>query len=442
MTYKMIAAPIPPTILQRPSSGGTRNDGAGSNLTAAPDQLSFDSLMAAAASAQRVPVSFMSQSLARTDTPLSQPHADRRSARIATLRQSDADSRAGGGSRISGADRSAIEPAASRISDSTGENADQQRGGNNLADGTRGAPELAARVERLVGSAVRTNVQDHGSSRLSDSASSPPVQTADPRSGSGERPPSDQAGSRPSEPATPPISPAESARTVLSDRSNSSKVAADRVGRVSTVRGSGGSEVRNGPQDASDGVARLRGKDGRPTPQQGVNETRKQNQPRSARMAAYERVSEAIRTMKNGKDWVTRIRLDPPSLGHLRIEVRMTGDTVRVRLSAETADAQRTLTSQLSELRASLEEHGLRLDRIDITTPYRGDATPDQPSPNESSHTPEPHRDVGDGGRRRQNLEANEREGEAMRSSRDEPVLMGDGDEETLVGVGWLDVHA
>lgn len=398
--------------------------------------------MAAAASAQGATVAFMSQALARTDTPFSQAHAGARNARLATLRQSDAESRAGGGSRISGADRSAIEPDAPLVSEKTSESAGRQRGGSDAVEGNRGTPDVATRPGRLVGSAVRTITQNEGSSRSSDSASPTPIRTPDPQSGSGERAPFDQAASRRSDPVAPPISPARSAESALSGRAGSGDVAVDRIGKVSSARGASGSEVRQGSQGASEGVTQLRGKTGRAAPEHGVNETRKQNQPSPERLAAYERVSEAIRTMKNGKDWVARIRLDPPSLGHLRIEVRMSGDTVSVRLSAETPDAQRTLTSQVSELRAALEQQGLRLERIDITTPYRGDVTPEQPSRDDSSQTSEPHRDVGDGGPRREDRQADGREGEALRSNLDEPVLIGDDDGDTLVGVGWLDVHA
>ena len=442
MIHKMIAAPIASATPQPPSSAGTPNDGGGLSSTAARDQHSFDALMAAAAApAQGVPVAFMSQALARTDTPFGQAHAGARSARLATLRQSDADSRAGGGSRISGADRSAIQPEATRVSESAGE-----RGGNNTADPSRGAPDNATRAERLVGSAVRTNMWDEGSSKLSARDAAPPSvgvhassrtdRATDPQFGSGERSPFDQTAARRSASAAPLMSPERLAESPSSSR------AADQVGKVSAVRGSGGSEARSGSQGASDGVAQLREKGGRLAPEHGVNETRKQNQPRPGRLAAYERVSEAIRTMKNGKDWVTRIRLDPPSLGHLRIEIRMSGDTVRVRLSAETADAQRTLTSQLSELRASLEEHGLRLERIDITTPSRGDVTSDQASRDDSERTPAPHRDVGDGGPRREDRETNRREDETLGSNRDESVLMHGGDGDMFVGDGWLDVHA
>lgn len=146
--------------------------------------------------------------------------------------------------------------------------------------------------------------------------------------------------------------------------------------------------------------------------------------------------------MKNGNDWVARVRLDPPSLGHVRVSIRASGDVVHVRLSAETADAQRTLASQVSELRAALEEQGLRLERIEITGPPRDDSTPDHPTRYDTPHTPQPHGGTGDGGTRHENRQADDHENQRLATNRDEPELIYDGNESALTADGWLDVRA
>lgn len=60
------------------------------------------------------------------------------------------------------------------------------------------------------------------------------------------------------------------------------------------------------------------------------------------------------------------LRLDPPELGQLRVDVRMHGEELALRLQADTLAGRDALQSRLSELRSSLEQHGFKLNQVQI----------------------------------------------------------------------------
>lgn len=90
----------------------------------------------------------------------------------------------------------------------------------------------------------------------------------------------------------------------------------------------------------------------------------------SSQEAMFERIARAVDARIGKGESVARILLDPPSLGHVRVEVRMRKDQVQLRLVTETAEARRVLTSRIGELRAALEREGLHVQRMEfVATP-------------------------------------------------------------------------
>jgi len=86
------------------------------------------------------------------------------------------------------------------------------------------------------------------------------------------------------------------------------------------------------------------------------------------------RIARIIHAKANGKETVARIQLDPPSLGHVRVHLRLTNDELRLRLAAESDTGREVLRGQIHELRAALEQHGLRVRQIELPVPMQGDA--------------------------------------------------------------------
>jgi flagellar hook-length control protein FliK len=61
-----------------------------------------------------------------------------------------------------------------------------------------------------------------------------------------------------------------------------------------------------------------------------------------------------------------RLRLHPPELGSLRLELSIRRGTVTARIETETETAQRLLLDNLAGLRQRLAEHNLRVERFDV----------------------------------------------------------------------------
>jgi hypothetical protein len=61
-----------------------------------------------------------------------------------------------------------------------------------------------------------------------------------------------------------------------------------------------------------------------------------------------------------------RVRLHPPELGALQVEIVREGNTVSARMQVETVSAMNALTRHLSDLRHSLSRHGVTVDRVEV----------------------------------------------------------------------------
>ncbi|MCH7685670.1 MAG: flagellar hook-length control protein FliK, partial [Planctomycetes bacterium] len=77
------------------------------------------------------------------------------------------------------------------------------------------------------------------------------------------------------------------------------------------------------------------------------------------------RVAAAIRSAgQNGR--LLRIRLQPPELGTLEIEVSSRNGVLSARLEVQTASAQKAILENMSLLRDALAQNGTRLENIDV----------------------------------------------------------------------------
>jgi flagellar hook-length control protein FliK len=77
------------------------------------------------------------------------------------------------------------------------------------------------------------------------------------------------------------------------------------------------------------------------------------------------RVARAFVTAQDGTGEV-RLRLSPPELGALRLEVKVQGGALIARLETETSAARTTLIENLPALRERLAEQGIRIERFDV----------------------------------------------------------------------------
>jgi flagellar hook-length control protein FliK len=85
------------------------------------------------------------------------------------------------------------------------------------------------------------------------------------------------------------------------------------------------------------------------------------------------RVAKAFEAARN-RGGEVRIRLSPPELGALRIQIKVQDGVVSARLEAETQGAKQVLLENLGTLKERLGEQGLRVEQFDVDLPDpRGD---------------------------------------------------------------------
>ena len=89
-----------------------------------------------------------------------------------------------------------------------------------------------------------------------------------------------------------------------------------------------------------------------------------------------QRVGGAIRTAQQ-RDGQIQLRLSPPELGSLRIQITINEGVVTARLEAETAAARTVLLDNLPALRERLAEQQVRIEKFDVDVRQEGQETPD-----------------------------------------------------------------
>jgi flagellar hook-length control protein FliK len=78
-----------------------------------------------------------------------------------------------------------------------------------------------------------------------------------------------------------------------------------------------------------------------------------------------ERIQRAVRVAASGGVEV-RVRLEPESLGEVRVAVRWDGGAVSARLEVGSPAAREALESHLPALRKSLQEQGIPIQQMDV----------------------------------------------------------------------------
>jgi flagellar hook-length control protein FliK len=98
------------------------------------------------------------------------------------------------------------------------------------------------------------------------------------------------------------------------------------------------------------------------------------------RPAEPDSVSELARVIRSGgRDGQSKmvLRLDPPELGQVRIDVRMDQQALTLRMEAQTPGGHDALHSRLTELRSALEQQGIQVQSVDVTLrPAPGNGAP------------------------------------------------------------------
>jgi len=194
---------------------------------------------------------------------------------------------------------------------------------------------------------------------------------------------------------------------------------------------------------AIDGSAGVRGeaKSARPTASNIVSNkaapTRSPGQSEAAR-TAFDRLVRNIRMNLGTKQSTARLRLHPPELGHVRVDVKMVDSRIDVRVHAEDPGARELIGERLEVLRSALRDHGLIAERVELVEPRSEQqtfVTPDGlPHHDDANETPAPQWHTDERG---EEPGSDDQQGSYPRAEQDEE------DDETLVTVrdARLDIH-
>lgn len=91
--------------------------------------------------------------------------------------------------------------------------------------------------------------------------------------------------------------------------------------------------------------------------------------PDAQREAAFERVLRAVSRQLRSSDQRVLLRLDPPALGKLRLEMNLREDQLALQIEPETREAHELLKDDLGRLKERLAAVGIRLEHVEIRPP-------------------------------------------------------------------------
>lgn len=109
-------------------------------------------------------------------------------------------------------------------------------------------------------------------------------------------------------------------------------------------------------------------------------------------------VGRALASLLSREGGSVQIRLNPEWLGAVRVEMTVREGSVSARLEAEHETARELLAGSLDRLRATLEQRGLRVEKLEIADGSTGRESPEDPDGPGGRRTPAQD-DPGSGGR-------------------------------------------
>jgi len=109
--------------------------------------------------------------------------------------------------------------------------------------------------------------------------------------------------------------------------------------------------------------------------------------PGEAARTVFDKLVRNLRMNIGAKQSTARIRLQPPELGHVRVDVKMTDSRIDLRVQVESAIARELIGGRMEILRSALRDHGLLAERIELV---------EQRPESQTSAAPEDPRHYGD----------------------------------------------
>ncbi len=109
------------------------------------------------------------------------------------------------------------------------------------------------------------------------------------------------------------------------------------------------------------------------------------------------RVIRGLTAMLHQRGGNMTMRLDPPALGQLRVQMTIAGGAVTAEFQPGTAEAQALLDRSLATLRSALESQGLTVERLTVHAAPASSATRETSDDQQQQPSAKHHTDAGDG---------------------------------------------
>jgi flagellar hook-length control protein FliK len=95
--------------------------------------------------------------------------------------------------------------------------------------------------------------------------------------------------------------------------------------------------------------------------------------PPTPQTSTADRVVRAMHTMVNQRGGTLSMKLDPPDLGTLRVQMSIARGVVNAQFHTETSQATEVIKQSMPALRSALESQGLQVDKLQVHGPPPGD---------------------------------------------------------------------
>jgi len=246
-----------------------------------------------------------------------------------------------------------------------------QRGAEQSAPPGRG--RASAEGDSSVPARTAPREADQADQRQVDAASRPGKSRKEPlgktESGQGKAAAEPEPAVAPATGKTVSVATAGAAGTRLAEGRSAPVSPAEAVGRALGGRGDGGSQPApaTGPADSGDTGSRTPARSaagterpasaGRNASTQGTEATRRPE---------FQQLLRALRGSLAGRESSATLRLDPPELGRMKVDLRMVDDTLAVRVEVTSSRARELLNGRLEQLSAALREHDVRMERFEV----------------------------------------------------------------------------
>jgi flagellar hook-length control protein FliK len=87
-----------------------------------------------------------------------------------------------------------------------------------------------------------------------------------------------------------------------------------------------------------------------------------------AQRGSFAELVRLVRLNVGNRNSSATLRLDPPELGRMKVDVRMSDDALRLRIEVGNSQARELLSERVEQLAAALRAHDIRMERVEIVT--------------------------------------------------------------------------